>query len=278
MSTLSAVEWVDKITMNLEQILEEFGLTQRQARVYLAALELGEASIAQIAQKAQIKRAGTYYVMDSLISQAMAGRINRGAKELYFVTSPMKLLEMIKRKKEILEENLPEFNALFNLAQNKPKVRLYEGIEGIKAVFEKTLEKKNAEIMAISPYSVAYKTAKFHGLEYLDWGYGYIKRRVKKNIFVRDIAEDSPESRERQEYDKEELRQTRLVPKEHFPFLNEIDIAGDWVAVISYREMMGLIIESKDFAQTLKAIFELAWLGAERLSTNHEVRSKKAKS
>ncbi len=62
--------------------------------------------------------------------------------------------------------------------------------------------------------------------------------------------------------DKEELRQCRLIDIEKFPFKNQINIFGNKIMIASYRDQMGVIIESKEIADTQRAIFELAWLGA----------------
>ncbi len=54
-----------------------------------------------------------------------------------------------------------------------------------------------------------------------------------------------------------------LVNKEQFPFENEILIFGDSVGIVSLNpdERLGLIVESPTLAKTMKAIFDLAWLG-----------------
>ena len=46
--------------------LEKTGLTENEAKVYLAALELGETTVIRLAKKAGIKRPTTYLVVDSL--------------------------------------------------------------------------------------------------------------------------------------------------------------------------------------------------------------------
>ena len=60
--------------------------------------------------------------------------------------------------------------------------------------------------------------------------------------------------------DKEQLRETRLVSKEDLPFSIEIDIYGDSkVSLISGKEVMATIIESKEIHDAMKSIFELIW-------------------
>lgn len=250
--------------MNLQQVLQEFGLSERQAKVYLAVLGLGEASVSQIAEKAQIERTGTYYVLESLKLNGLISRFQKIKTDRYVAADPKEILNISKKKEKLIEEFLPEFKAFQGLAGAKPHVRLYEGIEGIKAVWQKTLEKKNTGILSFSGYRLAEETALFYGKEYLEWGLKHIKDRADRKIFTRVITEDSEQARRRQKLDEEEYRQMRMVPKEKFLFRNEINILDDWVAVTSYKELMALVIESKEFTETMKNIFELCWDGAEK--------------
>ena len=265
---MESLHKIYNIIMNLQQVLEEFGLTERQAKVYLAALELGEATVSEIAAKAQVERTGTYYVLEALKLKGLVSRFQKIKKDKYIAADPKEILNISKKRQKLIEEYLPEFRAFQNLSDFKPHVQLYEGLDGIKAVWQKTLAKKNVEILAFSGYRLAEETALFYGKEYVEWGLRYIKERAAKKIFTRVITEDSVQARERQKVDKEEYREMQIVPKEKFLFRNEIDILDDWVAVTSYKELMALVIESKEFTKTMRNIFELCWDGAEKYTKN----------
>jgi len=47
-------------------------------------------------------------------------------------------------------------------------------------------------------------------------------------------------------------------------FSNEINIFANKVMIASFKDQIGVIIESADVAKTQRAVFELAWLGAEK--------------
>ncbi|MBM2820669.1 MAG: transcriptional regulator TrmB [Candidatus Berkelbacteria bacterium] len=83
--------------MNLEEALEEYGMTERQAKVYLAALGLGESAVTDIAQKAQIKRAGTYYLSESLVDIDLFYRTKKSGKAYYSAVEPKTLLAHLRR-------------------------------------------------------------------------------------------------------------------------------------------------------------------------------------
>jgi hypothetical protein len=52
------------------------------------------------------------------------------------------------------------------------------------------------------------------------------------------------------------------VPADKYYFSPEIDIYDNKVMIASWREKLGIIIESHEIADAMKKIFELAWIGA----------------
>ena len=96
----------------------------------------------------------------------------------------------------------------------------------------------------------------------------YLARRIAGGITQRALAEDSPEAREHLCNDTKELRQTILLPKDKFPFSNEINIFGNKLFIASYRDLLAVIIESEEIVRTQRTIFELAWLGAKQIGVS----------
>ena len=93
----------------------------------------------------------------------------------------------------------------------------------------------------------------------------YYKRRTKKGIAIRAIIPDSETGRERKSFDSKEMRESALVPKHMFDFIPEINIYDNKVMIASWREKLGIIIESAEIADAMKKIYELAWAEAKRL-------------
>jgi hypothetical protein len=76
---------------------------------------------------------------------------------------------------------------------------------------------------------------------------------------VRVIGEVSPEIQSLKQRDKQELRETRMLPKDYFHSNIEIGIYGSKVFVIDYKQEFGFIVESEEITRTMKMIFELIW-------------------
>jgi len=243
----------------IKNVLEQMGLSEKEILIYLAALETGGDSALALARKTGLQRVNTYYILEQLEKKGVVAESGRKGYRIFVATNPRKLVKLFQSKIFELESILPELLSVENKISGKPKIRFYDGVNGIKKVYEETLElNRGEEILSIATATLMTK--------YLDnWIKDYIKRRAKKGITIRTIAEDSAEARDISERDKAELRKSKLVDKEKFPFANEINIFGNKVMIASFKDLMGIIIESAEVAKTMRAFFELAWLGAREI-------------
>jgi hypothetical protein len=76
---------------------------------------------------------------------------------------------------------------------------------------------------------------------------------------------DTPLARERKANDEKEYRSTSLVPKEDFPVPADIEIYNNKVMIASWKEKLGIIIESEEIATTLRSVFKLALTEARKI-------------
>jgi hypothetical protein len=92
----------------------------------------------------------------------------------------------------------------------------------------------------------------------------YFKRRAKKNIAMKAIHPQTADSIAGQKRDAQELRQSALVPADKYYWEPEIQMYDNKVNITSWKEKLGIIIESQEIADALKMIFDLSYEAAER--------------
>jgi HTH-type transcriptional regulator, sugar sensing transcriptional regulator len=229
------------------------GLDGRKADVYLAVLELGSGTVIEIAKKAKIKRTTCYDILLNLVDMGYVSGTVKGKKRLFIGEDPEKIKKDLKRKEGLISEILPMLKSIHNIKGVKPKIRYYEGIEGLKEAYDDTL-KYSGEILAFGSEDI-YNVL---GRSFVE---DYIKRRVRKNISVRAIL-PSTEYLEKEIFVRDivQLRACKPIAKGKYPFSIEIDIYGKQkVALISNKEQLAVIIESTEIFNTLKFIFNLCW-------------------
>lgn len=250
----------------LRETLVSIGFGEKEANVYLALLNIGQGTVSQIARGAGINRTTGYDILDSLVSKGFVSISGKEPKQEYMAESPAKIIkyyqDQVQKNQEYLkvaEGIVPELSSLHNVT-GRPKVRFYEGKEGLQEVYEDTLTSHE-------PIR-AYANAQELPLVLPNFFPEYYHRRAKKGIPIRGIFPDNKEGRERSAVDKEEYRESVLVPDNLYHFSPEINVYDNKVMIASWREMLGIIIESREIADAMKKIYDLSWEEAKRLDRN----------
>jgi sugar-specific transcriptional regulator TrmB len=68
------------------QQLAKFGLNEKEARIYLASLELGAASVQTLAEAASVHRVSAYDILEGLEQKGFIKTENRGKKRVFVGT------------------------------------------------------------------------------------------------------------------------------------------------------------------------------------------------
>ncbi len=131
--------------MELSEVLVKIGLNEKEAKVYLALLELGPATAYRIAPKAGIKRPIAYVVLESLQTRGLVSVVPQGERRLFVAADPGKLLGEMEQKKELYKRFLPNLEALYSdvSKKEKPQVQFFEGREAVYGLYEKIYESKD---------------------------------------------------------------------------------------------------------------------------------------
>ncbi|MEK7063336.1 MAG: helix-turn-helix domain-containing protein [Patescibacteria group bacterium] len=243
--------------------LTSFGLSKNEAGVYMAILEIGRGTVAQISRRAGINRTTGYDILDRLSSDGLVRISGKEPKQEYVAESPERLHQLLSNKMRALEESMqkaktfvPQLTSIHKV-ESRPTVKFYEGIEGLKEVYEDTLT-STEEIVAYARYEEMHAALG-------SYFPSYYERRAKKGIVARGIVADTPMTRERMTHNKDEARIAAVVPQDKFDITPDIEIYDNKVMIASWKDKLGIIIESAEIAQAMKQIFALAWEEAKRL-------------
>jgi sugar-specific transcriptional regulator TrmB len=254
---------MDEKRDGLEESLLSINFSKKEASVYLALLELGRGTVSEITRKANINRTTGYTILNTLAYRGLVSISGKEPKQEYVAETPDKIMEIlknqIKKDQEYLEQAkmlLPQLKPLFNF-RDRPRVRFYEGKEGLETVYEDTLT-SHEEIRAYANVDDMHKALP-------NYFPRYYKRRADKGIGIRAIIPTNKVGLERITHDKEEKRESALVPENQYYFSPEINIYDNKVMIASLKENLGVIIESQEVADAMKTIYELAWAEAKRL-------------
>lgn len=236
----------------IQSTLTSLGLDEREQKVYLALLEMGEALQLPLAKKVGIKRTSLRELLPSLIRRGVIVESVQGKRKYLVAADPSTLIHRLEAQTAAALESLPALLALQNQHTTKPQVFFYEGIEGVKQVYRKTLE------VGKPLYSFVDVSAMDPELE--RWAIEeYVPEREQRQIIVKNIISDSP--RQSAVIPNTRYRQNKLMPRESFPFSMEVAVFGEWVMMnhLHGTEPSSVLIKSSSLADTLKGIHQALW-------------------
>lgn len=237
--------------MELAETLKQLGMDEKQAKVYLAALELGSATIQELADKSGVKRTSIYNFLDEMKHEGLVSEFEANKKLLIIAADPHSLVKRAERQAEKTKNILPDLMAIFNQPGEKSKVRYFEGTDGIIKAYDDMLI-TGEDIYA---YSDLEKLASVMTERMWDWPI----KRAALGIRFHGIAKAGPWSKFSMARNKEELREMKLI--EDVDFETEINIYGNKVAMVSFRRPYAcVIIEDRAIVQTLRSAWKLLWV------------------
>ncbi len=234
----------------LQNIIENIGLTQKEARIYLAALEIGSNPVSKIATKAKLNRVTTYDIIEKLAKRGLVSSFTRAKVKFYSARDPELVVNDFKKKVEEMETALPVLKQMNGEAANKPKVMSYESIEAIKTIFKDALS-TDGEILICSNI----KETELHWPTFM---MDFEKKRMEYELPLRLITINDSRGQFMREYDDEFQRTTRLIAGEA-NFKATTIIYGNKVAMISFAAQTGVLIEDVEICESQKALFETNW-------------------
>lgn len=241
----------------LQKDIISAGLSENEAAIYLASLELGETTVSRLARKAGVKRTTAYLVIESLKEKGLISSLKKESASVFFAEDPRKLHEVLEERKQKIDKIMPQLLAFTNLIDRKPEIRFYEGKEGINEILKDTLKYPRSEVLAwISEDYVKYFSEDFFVNH-------YIPKRVQQKISARTIAPDTLFIRKIVETTAPtSIRKVKFIKSDKFNISIEMNIYGkNKISLLSCEEEIGLIIRSQKIHDSLKSIFELSWDG-----------------
>lgn len=235
-----------------------FNLTSYESQVFMALATFDKANISQISRTSGITRTAIYPPLNSLLDKGLISIDLAGSRKYYKALSPQQLESIFEWKKRDLTFLINELTKNVPTGAEQLEVLYFPGKNGLNSAAEVFLKETKGKTWRTFENSVVNQPAlEFYQLQ------DYIDRRVKKGITAKVVMTLNlmyPFLKERLDKDKEELRETVLVPEKSFPFKVVIGINENSVLILSGEEVIfGVVIKNTQIAQTLSTIHEMIW-------------------
>ncbi len=237
--------------MATNETLKSLGLSDKEAKVYLAALALGTAPLVQIARKAEVKLSTTHLTIATLLQRHLLVAVPKGKKTLYQAADPQLFGQTLDEQRRHFLQALPELQELYLVNLKRPRVRFYEGKPQLIKLYEEMFRTK--ELRGMFSYDGHRRVFSDREMRH------FFRILTRQDGMIYDLVKPS---RAAQHYLNWPFRrgvsQVKLLPK-GMAVETDLLISNGKVSLVSFENVLGVIIEDRAIANTLEATHRLIW-------------------
>lgn len=234
--------------------LVRLGMEPKDARFYLVVLERGRPTVAEAAEHAEVSRTNAYDIAKRLAHRGLISFAEtRGTgRSVLMANDPQCLVDDWRDQGRLLDTVVPQLKAVHDKAGVRPRVRYFEGDDGIRSVLFETLNWP-------SPLRGILSMSDLLAVPGVDAMNEYIEGRRRRGLWLHVIRSREKESDVGWPSDPSRFRVARYAPRGRVFAMTTI-VGGDSVALMSSRrESFGLVIDSPEFATLQGNLFDVLW-------------------
>ncbi|MFH1850297.1 MAG: helix-turn-helix domain-containing protein [archaeon] len=234
--------------------LTRIGLTEGEAKVYLALSKIGSSTVGPVVKESGVAYSNIYEILNRLIGKGIVSFIVKSKTKYFQAASPRNLIGYLKKKedelatqKTTLKEILPQLESFQEISE-KPEAEVFVGKKGLKTAYEKLLVKEGgSELLFFYIHKKRYaRESDLFYFSILD---------LLNNVPMRGITNGL--SRQSVFFQKIKILNQRYVD---FPIPGNIEVCNNRVLLVSWGEqVISVLINSKDLADNLRAYFNNVW-------------------
>lgn len=238
----------------VRELLENLGLTKTEITVYLTLLEINTGSASEIAERAKCYKKNVYDALERLVKKGLVSYAKVEHRRVYNAASPEKLLEFLEVKKREIQSILPQLSAIYHSPPvHEEMLFVFKGKNGVKSIFEDIIKSK-VNYDKLGPEGKFKELFPYYYNQYQD-------KKRENNITCRVICSFN---------ERESAVLTETFGEIKFlsgEFLNPATtiIYSHKVAIVIWKEEpIGVLMNSKEVADSYRYYFELLWKLAEK--------------
>lgn len=246
-------------------ILTKTGLNKNEAVIYDFLLQKGEISAGEIIKNTPLKRGTVYNALASLAEKELISEKKKQKIAYFSPNHPEKLREYLENQKlslkkaeNELESNITNIISQFNLISEKPGVKYFEGINGLKKVLADILTSKEtvntfADVETIVKYMEKLNTE-------------HAKKREELGLNKKIIVTDTDFAKNYLKNYHPKTTEFKYIDHQSYPIGSIVEIYDGKVAYISLSEkgIISMIITDHNIYQFNRSLFKFAWERAQK--------------
>ncbi len=244
--------------------MEDLGLSENEAAIYLYLLKNGQKPVQKIAKGTKLSRVTVYSAIESLSNLGLVSNLQKGKRKLFTAEPPERVISIAENNLKKMESTVKEMKSQIQelkLLQSgdKPVVKFFEGPEAYRAVYEDLIESQPKDIYEFGNIKDIHATYSkddeiiFSSLQ-KKVNEIFVQRDVKRRLIY--LGNYDPAFF----VDMGDVKRIFLDDNK-YDFHGDIFLYGKkkiWFSSFRGRQM-SVLIESEILYQTMKSALEIIW-------------------
>lgn len=240
--------------MEVKKILKELDLTETESEIYLTLLKKGEGTASSTAKKSGVQRRQTYDIMEKLKEKGLVSYRDQENKRIYSATTPKRLKELVEERKnnlieleEKIDDILPQLTKQYSEDSDEREVKVLEGKEGVKQLFNDEIREEETIKLIGSPEESEELLKYFLPT--------WTEKRQEKEIKIKGIFEHSMKG----DVGEHQPIETRFLPPDYKSKVS-MAVYGDKVGITFWlKDPLVIMINDQQAAQSFHNYFKIIW-------------------
>lgn len=252
--------WALAQQKEVHELLERFGLGQKDRLAYIALLEIGETTVGPLATTLGVPVTTTQSIIQRLIRVGLVGVTSHKSRHRYQAHDPLILKRILERSLQEVAQTIPLLQSLKTESSGPAKIRIYYR-ERATDIFHRALTARSKlvyEIVSARDFQDIIGE-KFH----------FSRRRVAAKVHLKSLRVEAHEIKKYSAATHQrELREAKFLPRE-LSFRASILFWDDTVAFFTTKnEGIAWTVESTVMREMMQQIFELLWSVSRKMETS----------
>lgn len=236
--------------------LEGLGLKEKEAKVYLSLLTLGEVGSSKVIKRTGLHGQFVYGALASLEEKGLVNHVVQNGRKKFRANSPKRIKSLIEHQKDVVDDVITQLSHMASLPEEQ-QFEVYQGEASYRDHEFGLLEKAKDDSMIniIGGGESNNKFLEFMGEE-ID---NYEALRIAKKVKVRYIGSKEQEKFLIKNAQERTFFEYKILPGE-FSGLVNTNIWPDTVGFNIYGSpVLAFVISNKDIAESYNMFFETLW-------------------
>ncbi len=236
----------------IDGLFSQLGFSETEGHIYTSLLSLGKCRAGKLIKETGLHRNIVYTTLEKLTGQHLVSKTTQGRVAIFEANDPQTLVENITQKRTIAEQLAQKLHA--SQHQSPRDIKIFEGIKGILAARERSLDLPAGETVFIFGGSQTATTPEFQNA----WTQ-YHRARLKKGVlckmlFDHTVSADFIASRNAMPH-----TEARYAPF-NFALPAWFEMYGNILSIgVPGDEPVMFSIRSREAVESMKNYFEFLW-------------------